>query len=91
MGDKCERGIFSCSGAGEFLEMCFYLSPILHNFHLCVKKTEKQTDKQFKLICYIRKKKKEKEKRENRKKEKEKKRKRGKGKGRENGKAKSEK
>ena len=56
-------------------EMGFYLSPILHNFHLCGKKTERQTDKQFKLNCYIRKKKKEK----------------NKGKGKRKGKGKSEK
>ena len=39
----CERRIFFVRGR-IFLEMCFYLSPILHNFHSCGRK--KQTDKQ---------------------------------------------
>ena len=39
---------FHGRGRVIFGDVLLFLSPILHNFHLC-KKTERQTDKQFKL------------------------------------------
>ena len=66
----CERRIFSSSRADNFWR-CIFIYPQYCKILICAgKKKERQTEKQFKLNCYIRKKENENEN------EKEKKRKR---------------